>query len=302
MPEFAVCGAQRLLRDDDVRIIFGLTTSGPGMPAATLFARSGVMYIGAFTLLETVLGKPGSELMLRPIDSDAVVAKQFVPIVAKELGIRKIGIVLPNEDVSRSIVETYKPLLEKEGVAVAQVEYFQTDTADFAPLLRKFQNKGLDGMLVGTNDAMVEAIVRQSLEIGGLPKKFVYRGGSGAPGIKFAKDIDAFAWQIMTRDIEHTSDANVKAWTERYKAFTKKELSPSSYWALAYYDTMFMLARAMESAGTTTDLKAINAKMKESPYEGVRVMRFDKEGRSLSGVDVGVLKNGKVTSVRARAN
>jgi branched-chain amino acid transport system substrate-binding protein len=149
-------------------------------------------------------------------------------------------------------------------------------------------------------DAMAEAIVRQSVEIGGLPKKFLYRGGSGGPGIKYAKDIDGFSWQILTRDLDYASDAKVKAWLERYKAFTKKDLSPNTYWGLTFYDTLFMLAKSMESAGSTTDLKAIAARMKDMKYDGVRTMRFDKDGRCLSDFDVGLLKAGKVTSVRAK--
>jgi branched-chain amino acid transport system substrate-binding protein len=181
------------------------------------------------------------------------------------------------------------------------VEYFQPDTSDFAPVLRKFQNQGLDGMLVGTNDPMVEAIVRQSTELGGLPKKFMYRGGSGQPGMKYAKQIDGFMWQILTRDLDHGADPKVKAWTDRYKAFTGKDPSPNTYWALTFYDTVFMLAKAMEEAGSVTDLKAIAAKVKAMRYEGVRTMRFDKDGRAQSDIDIGLLLNGKVTSVRASA-
>lgn len=298
-PEFAVSGAQRLLRDDDIKVVFGLMTSGPGVPAATLFAKSEVLYFGGFTLMDTFLGKPGSELLFRTLNADAAVAKSFVPAGVKELGIKKIGIMLPNEDVSRSIVAIYKPLLEQAGVAVPLVEYFQPDTSDFAPVLRKFQNQGLDGMLTGTNDPMVEAIVRQSTELGGLPKKFMYRGGSGQPGIKYDKQIDGFLWQILTRDLEYGADPKVKSWTERYKAFTKKDLSPNTYWALCYYDTVFMLAKAMEDVGSTTDLKAIAAKIKATRYDGVRTMRFDKDGRAESDIDIGMLKDGKITSVRA---
>ena len=54
-PEFAVSGAQRLLRDDDIKVIFGIMTSGPGMAAATAIGKSDVLYIGAFTLLDTLL-------------------------------------------------------------------------------------------------------------------------------------------------------------------------------------------------------------------------------------------------------
>ena len=300
-PEFAVAGAQRLLRDDDIKVIFGVLTSGPGMAAATLFSKNEVLYFGGFTLMDTLLGKPGADIMFRTLNNDATVAKSFVPTSVKELGLKKVGIMLPNEDVSRSIVAIYKPLLEANGVQVSIVEYFQPDTQDFAPVLRKFQNQGLDGMLTGTNDALVEAILRQATELGGLPKKFMYRGGSGAPAIKYAKAVDGFTWQILTRDLDNTSDPKVKGWIERYKAFTKKDVSPNTYWALTFYDTVFMMARAMEEVGSTTDIKAITAKVKDMKYEGVRTMRFDKDGRAQSDIDIGMLKDGKITSVRASA-
>jgi len=298
-PEFAVGGAQRLLRDDDIKVIFGILTSGPGMAAATAFGKSEVLYIGGFTLLDTLLGKPGGELMIRTLNNDATVAKSFVPTSVSELGVKKVGIMLPNEDVSKSIVAVYKPLLEANGVQVPIVEYFQPDTQDFAPVLRKFQNQGLDGMLTGTNDALVEAILRQATELGGLPRKFMYRGGSGAPALKYAKAVDGFTWQILSRDLDNLSDPKVKGWIDRYKAFTKKDVSPNTYWALTFYDTVFMVAKAMEEVGSISDVKAIAAKVKATKYEGVRTMRFDKDGHAQSDIDIGILKNGKVSSVRA---
>jgi branched-chain amino acid transport system substrate-binding protein len=298
-PELAVSGAQKLLRDDDIKIVYGILTSGPGMPAATLFAKSDILYFGGFTLMDTLLGKPGFELAFRTLDADSVVSKSFVPTSVKELGVKKVGILLPNEDVSRAIVAAYKPLLEGAGVTVPIVEYFQPDTSDFAPVLRKFQNMDLDGMLTGTNDALVEAIVRQSTELGNLPKKFLYRGGSGGPGIKYSKQIDGFVWQILTRDLDYASEAKVKDWIERYKGFTKKDVSPNTYWALTFYDTVFMMAKAMEEVGSVTDLKAIAASVKGMRYEGVRTMRFDKDGRAQSDIDIGMLKDGKISSVRA---
>lgn len=300
-PDFAVSGAQKLLQDDDLRIVFGLMTSGPGMAAATLFSRNEVLYIGGFTLLDTLLGKPGGEMMIRTLNADATVAKSFVPTSVETLGVKKVGIVLPNEDVSRSIVSIYQPLLEAAGVEVPMVEYFQPDTTDFAPVLRKFQNQGLDGLFVGTNDAMVEAIVRQTTELGNLPKKFMYRGGSGAPGIKYKDQIEGFVWQILTRDLDFGEDPEVKQWIEDYKSITGKDISPNTYWALCYYDTVFMMAKAMEEVGSTDDLEAIAASIKGMTYDGVRTMRFDENGRARSDIDIGVLMNGEVTSTRAPA-
>src|SRR5271170_6435546 len=52
-PEMAVSGAQRLLRDDDIKIVFGILTSGPGVPTATLLAKDDILYFGGFTLMDT---------------------------------------------------------------------------------------------------------------------------------------------------------------------------------------------------------------------------------------------------------
>ena len=62
-----------------------------------------------------------------------------------------------------------------------------------------------------------------------------------------------------------------------------------------------MMAKAMEEVGSVTDVKAIAAKIKTMRYDGVRTMRFDKDGRANSDIDIGMLKDGKVTSVRSSA-
>lgn len=298
-PDVAAAAAQKLLSDDDIRIVFGILTSTPGMAAAVPIGKAKVLYVGGFTSLDTLIGKPGNELFFRALDSDGIAAAPFVQETVKELGVKKIGMLFPNEDVSKSIVKAYQPLFEKAGVQVPIVEYFQPGTSDFAPVLRKFQRQGLDGLFIGYSDPDAEAIVRQSLEVGDLPTKFIYRGGSGAPAAKYASRIDGFAWQILTRDLETASDAKVKAWIERYKAFAKKDVTATTYWALTFYDTLFMLTQAMQAAGSTTDAKAIAAKLRGMKYDGVRQMQFDPQGFARTDIDIGFIKGGKTFSVPA---
>jgi len=299
-PDVAAAGAQKLLSDDDIHTVFGILTSTPGMAAAVPIGKAKVLYIGGFTSMDSLLGKPGGELMLRALGSDPVTAIPFVQEVTKQLGVKKIGILLPNEDVAKGIVAAYKPLFEKAGVQVPMVEFFQPGTTDFAPVLRKFQRQGLDSMFIGYSDPDAEAIVRQSLEVGDIPLRFIYRGGSGAPAVKYASKIQSFAWQILTRDLSSPTDPKVKAWIERYKAYTKKDVTANTYWALTFYDSAFMLARAMEAAGTVTDSKAIAAKLKGMRYDGVRQMRYDTEGRAFTDIDIGMIKDGKTFSVAAK--
>lgn len=299
-PDVAAAAAQKLLSDDNIRTVLGILTSTPGMAAAVPISKAKVLYVGGFTSMDSLIGKPGGELMLRAIDSDPVVAPPFVQEVTKQMGLKKIGIMMPNEDVAKGIVNAYKPLFEKAGVQVAMVELFQPGTSDFAPVLRKFQRQGLDGLFIGYSDPDAEAIVRQSLEVGDLPTRFIYRGGSGAPATKYLNRIQGFAWQIHTRDLANASEPKVKAWIERYKGYAKKDVTPTTYWALTFYDTVFMLGRAMEAAGTVSDSKAIAAKLKGMRYDGVRQMRYDADGRAQTDFDIGMIKDGKTFSVSAK--
>lgn len=301
-PDFAVSGAQKILSDDDVHVMFGMMVSTPGMASAVPIAKAKVLYVGGFTLMDSLLGKPGNELMFRSLPSDEITGKYFVPEVTKRLGLKKMGILYPNEDATRAVAKVYQQLFEKAGVEIPVIEFFQPGTTDFAPVLRKFQNKGLDGLFLGNSDPDTEAMVRQSLELGGLPKKFVYRGGSGAPAAKYVDRIDAFAWQILTRDLDTSTDPKVTSWIERYKKFSKKSVNSTTYWALTYYDSVFMVARAMEAAGTTTDPKAIAAKLRGSAYDGVRRIRYDNEGRAHADVDIGLIQGGKSLSLPVKVD
>ena len=296
--EQSVVAAQKILNSDGVSIILGTNISVTGLAIANLVKQSDAVMIGGFTAMGSIAGTEGYELMFRSLPHEDVVAPPFVDAVMKELQLKKIGFILPNDDISRSIVAAYEPLFKAKGVEIAGVAYFQTDTLDFAPVLRQFQNKGLDGLFIGYNDNAVAPLVRQSFELGSLPINFVYRGGSGAPAVPYIDKIGGFTWQILTRDVENPVEQKVKDFVTRYKAFTGKPIASNTYFALTYYDTMFMLIKAMQAAKSTTDTKAIAAELKKIKYDGVRNMYYDDKGLVHSDLDVGIVKkNGTPYSI-----
>ncbi len=297
--DVAVSGAQKLLSGGDVRFIFTTNISVVGSPIANLVSRSPVILIGAFTTMQGLLGKPGSELFFRSIPSDGSIAPPFIKVSKEQLNVSKLGVIFSNDDVSKGIVAAYEPIFKANGVDFAGVEYFQAGTTDFAPVLRKFQRTGIDGIFTGWADTDIEPIVRQVLEIGGLPTKFISRGGSATPGLKFANKIDGFTWQILTRNVENPDDPKVKDFVGRFEKFTKQQVTSSSFWSLHNYDTIYMLCKAMEDAGSVTDTKSIAAKLKNWTYDGVRTLRYDDIGQVHANFDIGVIKGGKTTSFTA---
>jgi len=60
-----------------------------------------------------------------------------------------------------------------------------------------------------------------------------------------------------------------------------------------------MFSRAMETAGSVTDAKAIAAKLKGMKYDGVRQMQLDPQGFARTDIDIGFIKGGKTYSTPA---
>jgi hypothetical protein len=189
-PEMAVSGAQRLLRDDDIKVVFGILTSGPGMAAATAFGKSDVLYIGGFTLMDTLLGKPGAETMFRSLNNDATVAKSFVPTSVKELGVTKVGIMLPNgrraaARSSRSTSRFSRPTACKCPSSSTSSRTLRTSHRCCA----SSRTRAWTERRPAPTTHWSRRFFGQATELGGLPKKFMYRGGSGAPALKYAKAV-----------------------------------------------------------------------------------------------------------------
>ncbi len=76
-------------------------------------------------------------------------------------------------------------------------------------------------------------------------------------------------------------------------------MTATTYWALTFYDPVFMLARAMEATGSVSDSKALAAKLKGMHYDGVRQMNIDAEGHARTDIDIGFIKGGKTYSAPA---
>jgi branched-chain amino acid transport system substrate-binding protein len=298
-PELAVAATRKILTNDDVPVILCSSNSVTGLAVANVVKLSNVVMIGDFTAMGTIAGTPGHTAMFRSLpDDQKVVSKPFVNAVVKELDVKKIAFVLPNDETSRLLVKVYEPAFKAAGAEVTGVEYFQSGTLDFAPVLRRLQNRGLDSLFVGYTDSDVAPLIRQSLELGSLPTKLVYRGGSGAPAVGYMDKLDGFTWQILSRDMENPPDQKVKDFVERYKKFTGNTVASNTFFALGFYDTIFVLAQALHNLGKIGDSAALAAELKKIKYSGIRNMYYDEMGMVHSDFDIGIVrKNGKPYSI-----
>lgn len=297
-PDIGASAAQKLLSSDNAKIILGGEVSAMAGPLIEIMKKTDAIFASGATSMDNFVA--GNPMFFRTLVADQPMAQAYVSAALNQFEIKRVGALFPNIDLSKQTVETYKKEFKAKGVVLDDAEFFQSGTTDFAPILRKFKDKGLDAIIMGFSDTEGEAIVRQSLEVGGLPTVFLFRGGSSAPGLKYKDSIKGLSWIIATRDLDSPTDPDVVNWIKRYKERFKKEVSPTTYNALYYYDFVSMLAKAMQEAGTVSDMKTIASKLRGMSYNGVEDIKFNQDGSINFEFDLGILKGGKISTVPAK--
>jgi hypothetical protein len=76
------------------------------------------------------------------------------------------------------------------------------------------------------------------------------------------------------------------------------KLNPSSFWSVTQYDAMGMVAKAMETTGSVTDLKTVAQAMRNHTYSGLVAWQVDDKGLARQSMEGIYMKAGAVVEVR----
>ena len=76
------------------------------------------------------------------------------------------------------------------------------------------------------------------------------------------------------------------------------KLTSFSFWSITQYDGMHMLAKAMEAAGTVTDMKAVSAKIRGQTYSGLVDWNIDQKGLARQNMEGIHVKGGKIVEIK----
>jgi branched-chain amino acid transport system substrate-binding protein len=218
------------------------------------FSRDGVKFVLGPGISSVF--SPAFESMQGKDAADAAVEK-FKPVRA--------AILLPNDPLGELHGNGFKTAFESAGVQVVYNERFGSDTVDFAPYITQLKALNPDVIVIGPLDRWVEPILTEATAAGLTTPAFI-----GSPGVsqtpfgKFPAITKAMV-TMVTRAVDNPADTSLDAFRTAYKAHFEKDPGPTSFWSLIYFDSVNMLARSMQVAGTVDDLDAISKTLVSSP-------------------------------------
>ncbi len=288
----ALNAARKLIGRDKVPIILGPTLSNEMFAAGPIANERKVPIVGTSTTAAGITAM-GPYVFRTSLPEGDVIPVTIKKAQAK-FGIKKVAVMYGNDDAfTKSGYDVFKDALAKAGIEVLTTETFGGKDSDFSAQLTKIITMKPDAIVVS---ALVEAAAGIELQARqlGLDNKVFFIGGNGFNSPKLGdiagKSADGTLvgspWFVGKKDAANQ---------DFVKAFKAKYNDEPDQFAAQAYDTLHIVAKAIDAAGAP-DSEKIRDALGKTTYSGVMgpfSFSAERDPADTSGVVVLVMKNGR---------
>lgn len=291
-PAEAVQAVTRLAQRDKVVAVIGGSTSTATLATAEVTRKFKLPQItpiaGAVDLT-----RKGNPYILRNVTNNDGMGRKMADYAVKELKLKSFAIFMQNDDYGRENAAAFEAEVKALGAAVVANESFQPKDQNFAGQLGKFAAAKPDAIFISGYYTEGALMAKQAREMGiqarmlGLnvlsAPQYRELGGSAVDGTYFVADY-------------HPDAPNA---TEAMKAFVKEwqgkfNKAPDVY-EVHGYDTMMILARAIEAAGSVDPDAIVKQVLALKDYPGVSgATTFQPNGDALKPVVIVAIEKGQL--------
>ncbi len=256
---------RRALFDDNAVAIFGPNMSSAVIGVHTLAQQAKKPMLVGATSPSFRYDKVKNEYLFRLRADDGVKVAQQVKYIVENLKAKKPGAILGSTDYCTSALAVAKESFAKYGIQLAAVESMKEGDKDATGQVLKLKNAGIDCLVGLTHEPEAAVVVKQVRQL----KLDVPIVGFSAWGVPAFTDLAGEA-AVGVISVQGFNPADttpvVKKFVDAYKAKWNKEPSDPSQ---CYYDGVYLLKKAIETAGST-DPEKIVAALKTIEYSGVQ--------------------------------
>jgi len=280
-----IANTQALVSDDGVKVIFGPATLGE-TSATTITQEAEVIHLcpcqerekHALSSVEKAHGE--SQWAFQTLLPFSLLVEQGASTFSTEWpDLHSMAFLCQNSATGKDICERTRDAYEAHGVEIiGDIQYFTVGTTDYRPFLTALKNQGeIDYLYNYDNPLNTVQIVRQAFELGvGKLHLVTVPAALVQPliGREIPQDTAVSAGAAPRQGVQPTSQ-KAADYFERYaefKGMTFDELAgsvPANFVSLMTYDYLYMVAAAMQQAGTVDDTSAIAKKLEVLHYNGV---------------------------------
>lgn len=291
----AINAANKLIHKDNVVAIIGPTLSGEMFAVGPIASQAGVPIMGTSTTAEGITDIGNT--VFRNSLPESLAIPPAVKKAKEKFGLKKVAVMYSNNnDFAVSGYKTFEKAIKENGIEIVTTETFADKDTDFSAQLTKIAALQPDAIMVAGLYQEAALILKKAREIG-LNVPIVGNNGFNSPQLIKAAGPAAEGAVVASPWYPGKDDATVKNFIAAYKAKYNKE--PDQFAAQAY-DALYIIADALEKAGTTSDAKKLRDSLAAvKDFHGVTgKFAFDANRNPAMDVTVLIVKDGKFTELK----
>lgn len=256
--------------DKNKRVLFATTVSASGMTEKSPWVRR--LFITA--------------------DIDAKTMAQYA---AEKLGLKKVAIILVNDDMGLSFAGVFKTVFEAAGGKVVGEEVFEKGNTDFRSTLAKLKKIAPEGLyIVGYDNNL--GVLPQQIREAKIKSTILSIGTLGQPNVlaQAGASLEGVYFTTTEFSAEAPRTEQAKRFADSYNAAYK---NPANYFSSFAYDSVKIIAETMRSSGSEPE--AIRSGiLKVNSYGGVTgIITVKPNGDADFPMVVKKISNGKIEDV-----
>ncbi|WP_262394558.1 ABC transporter substrate-binding protein [Youxingia wuxianensis] len=280
--------AYNSLVDQGIVALIGDVTSKPCLAVAEVALEDNMPMLTATGTAEDIT-KVGPNVF-RTCFMDPFQGKIMATFAADNLKAKKVAVMFDNgSDYSKGLADSFKAQAEEKGMEVTAFEGYATADIDFTTLLNKIIATSPDAIFVPDYYGDVSLVLDQARTAGYTGAML---GGDGWDGVLTTLPEDKLSAANNGYFSNHYSAADTVAADFLSKYQELFGLEGNAFAALGY-DSAYIMAQAIEAAGST-DSQAIIDALAAVEFDGVTGhITFDENGDPIKSVAVTKFVDGK---------
>ncbi len=253
-PKIGMSEAERLIMKDNVSTLMGAYQSGVTLPATQVAERYKVPFVTVIAVADSITER-GLKYVFRINEKADWTGKDiFKFLVAMgektKKPVKTLGLLYENTEWGQSSAKSWHKYAKEAGFQVSIDEPYPHGTTDMTPVVIKFKQSNPDAVINASYISDMILLIKTMAENKYMPKAFVSSGG-GEVQPEFMKEVGDQAEYIFSAVPWVPDLYKVKPWAKKIgDDFEKEYRAPLSVNAVNPYATVYVLADALERAGS----------------------------------------------------
>jgi len=247
-PKQSVVVAQKFVADPRIIVELGDFSSGASMAASPIYQRGGLVQFG-FTNSHPEFTNAGGDYTWSNSVTQAQAAPALADYAVTTLGQQRLAVFYLNTDWGKTSYELFAARAQELGAAVVASEAYLAEEKDFRSALTRVREANPAAIVLISYQADGALIVQQIRQLG-LELPLIGAGSLQSPDFLKLGGADVEGVLIRGQFLPDDPRPEIKSVVDNYKA---KYNETPDYFAIHAYDTLHLIAKAIERGGPTRE-------------------------------------------------